>query len=190
MLLPILYKNVFFSFKISKFTPPPPVPTELEVDANDAGPGGGLPPDDDGDGGGESSVKSSMTISLLTTSNVLSISLRVPSADSPCALDMTNSRHVLTGDKIAVVGCAAADRAGAGAAVVHATIGRSAELEDQDVVAAIVQVVQLVGGKVNCLAIVTRDAVLGRRRPLAGTWAGGAYSLHLPSGRPWWGMVR
>ena len=55
-----------------------------------------------------------MSISLQTTSNVL---LRVPSADSPCALDMTNSRHVLKGNKIAVVGRAAVDRAGAAAAV-------------------------------------------------------------------------
>ena len=64
------------------------------------------------------------------------------------------------------------------------------KLEDQDVVAAIVQVVQLVGGEVNCLAIVTRSVVLGRRRLLAGTWAGGVYSLHLRSCRPWRGIVR
>ena len=130
-----------------------------------------------------------MSISLQTTSNVL---LRVPSADSPCALDMTNSRHVLKGNKIAVVGRAEVD--GAGAAAVHVGLGRLVELlgfvEERDVGATTVQVVQLVSGEVNCLAIVTCGVVLGRRRLLARTWAGGVYSLHLPSCRPWRGIVR
>ena len=93
---------------------------------------------------------------------------------------------------MAVIGRTEVD--GAGAAAVHVGLGRSVELlgfvEERDVGATTVQVVQLVSGEVNCLAIVTCGVVLGRRRLLARTWAGGVYSLHLPSCRPWRGIVR
>ena len=115
-----------------------------------------------------------------------------PDQETTIAKHVGHDRLQARADKIAVVGRAEVD--GAGAAAVHVGLGRLVELlgfvEERDVGATTVQVVQLVSGEVNCLAIVTCGVVLGRRRLLARTWAGGVYSLHLPSCRPWRGIVR
>ena len=83
-------KKIFFSPLKNHHVegnPPPPVPTELKVvDAADADPvGGGGGPPEDGGGGGRSALGSSIPIFLLTTSNILSIFLRAPSAATSCA---------------------------------------------------------------------------------------------------------